>query len=139
LLKTLQREGFDPGQATIFVWEGVTNYLSGGAVDAVLRYVAGCAAGSRLVFTFVHRGALDGSGRFPDAAKIMRNVADLGEPWTFGLIPEDLPSYLHERGLQWNRDDGARDYRRAYFGEAAESMNGYDFYHVAVASVPART
>jgi len=104
----------------------------------VLRYVAGCARGSRLVLTYAHRDALDGSGSFPDAAKIMSNVAGLGEPWTFGLIPEQLPAYLRDRGLRLNRDDGARQYRSAYFGKAAESMNGYDFYHVAVASVPAR-
>ena len=138
LAETLQQEGFDSGQPAIFVWEGVTNYLTASAVDAVLRYVAGCAGGSRLVFTYVHRGVLDGSGKFPDAAKIMSNVAELGEPWTFGMLPEELPSYLRERGLRLNRDDGARHYRKAYFGKAAESMKGYDFYHVAVATVPPR-
>jgi methyltransferase (TIGR00027 family) len=137
--ETLQRAGFESGQAAIFVWEGVTNYLGPGAVDAVLRYVAGCAGGSRLVFTYVHRSALDGSSRFPDAARIMRNVAELGEPWTFGWIPEELPSYLSERGLRLDRDYGARQYRSEYFGKAADSMTGYDFYHVAVAGVPTRT
>jgi len=138
LAETLRQEGFDSGRRAIFVWEGVTNYLTDTAVDAVLRYVAGCACGSRLVFTYVHRGALDGSGIFPDAAQIMSNVAELGEPWTFGLLPEELPTYLRERGLRLNSDDGARQYRKAQFGEAAESMTGYDFYHVAVATVPPR-
>ncbi len=136
--ETLQRAGFDSGRPSVFVWEGVTNYLTANAVDSVLRYVAGCAGGSRLIFTYVDRAALDGTGRFPDAAKIMRNVAKFGEPWTFGLIPEQLSSYLRERGLRLDRDEGARQYRSAYFGRAAESMNGYDFYHVAVATVPAR-
>lgn len=135
LPEALQSAGFGSSLPAIFVWEGVSNYLTASAVDAVLRCVAGCAGGSRLVFTYVHRGALDGSGRFPDAARIMSNVAKLGEPWTFGVIPKELPSYLRKRGLQLDRDDGARKYRRAYFGEAAEAMSGYDFYHVAVASV----
>ena len=134
--ETLEQKGFDRGQPTVFVWEGVTNYLSAEAVDAVLRYVARSAPHSRLVFTYVHRGALDGSRSFPDADKIMRNVAQLGEPWTFGFLPDELSSYLRERGLRLDRDDGARKYRGAYFGNAAESMKGYDFYHVAVASVP---
>ena len=68
----------------------------------------------------------------------MSNVAELGEPWTFGLLPEELPTYLRERGLRLNSDDGARQYRKATFGKAAESMTGYDFYHVAVATVPPR-
>lgn len=138
LAQVLRQEGFDTGRPTIFVWEGVTNYLTPSAVDAVLRYVARCAGGSRVIFTYVHEGALDGSGMFSDAARIISNVERLGEPWTFGLIPEELSSYLGERGLRQDRDEGARDYRRAYFGKAAESMKGYDFYHVAVASVSAR-
>jgi methyltransferase (TIGR00027 family) len=133
LAEPLEREGFDTRRSAIFVWEGVTNYLTADAVDSVIRYVAGCTPGSRMVFTYVHRGALDGSGLFPDAAKILSNVARLGEPWTFGFYPEQLPSYLHKRGLQLSRDDDSRAYRSAYFGKAAEFMNGYNFYHVAVA------
>jgi methyltransferase (TIGR00027 family) len=136
LAEALEHNGFDRGQPTIFVWEGVTNYLSAEAVEAVLYYVAGCAAGTRAAFTYVHRGAIDGSASFPDAARIINNVAKLGEPWTFGFVPEELSSYLHNRGLQLDRDDDARQYRREYFGRAAESMNGYDFYHVAVVRVP---
>jgi methyltransferase (TIGR00027 family) len=139
LAEVLHLAGFNSRRSTVFLWEGVTNYLTADAVDAVLRYVASCADGSRVVFTYVHRGALDGSGRFADASRILNNVARLGEPWTLGLTPEELPSYLGDRGLRLDRDADARHYRSAYFGKAAESMNGYDFYHVAVASVPPRT
>ena len=139
LAEALQQKTFDRGRPTVFIWEGVTNYLSAEAVDTVVRFVAGCGAGTQLVFTYVHRSALDGSGTFPDAAKIVQNVAALGEPWTFGFIPEGLSSYLRERGLQLDRDEGARQYRSAYFGKDAESMTGYDFYHVAVASVAVNT
>lgn len=135
LAEALQLAGFDSGRSTVFIWEGVTNYLTADAVDAVLRYVASCADGSRVVFTYVHRAALDGSGRFADASRIVNNVARLGEPWTLGLIPEELPSYVGDRGLRLDRDDDARHYRSTYFGKTAESMNGYDFYHIAVASV----
>lgn len=139
LAEVLQLAGFDSGRSTVFIWEGVTNYLTADAVDAVLRYVASCTDGSRVVFTYVHRGALDGSGGFADASRIVNNVARLGEPWTFGLIPKELPSYVGDRGLRLDRDDDARQYRGTYFGKTAESMNGYDFYHVAVASVARRT
>lgn len=139
LADRLLAEGFDRRQPAIFIWEGVTNYLTPEAVDAVLQYVSDCAPRSRLVFTYVHRGAINHSGQFPDAAKIMQNVARLGEPWIYGLIPAKLPSFLHNRGLRLEQDHGANEYRRTYFGRAAESMSGYDFYHVSVASVPERT
>ena len=134
----LRQAGFEPWRAAVFLWEGVTNYLTAEAVDAVLRFVASCAAGSRLIFTYVHRRALDGSARFADAADLLRNVERLGEPWTFGLDPEELPDYLRARGLHVERDLGAREYRRQYFGPDGERMKGYDFYHVAITSVPMR-
>ncbi len=127
--------GFEHSRPAVFVWEGVTNYLTADAVDAVMRYVATCAAGTHLIFTYVHRGALDGSVHFEDAAAIRRDVARLGEPWTFGLTPEELGAYLQERGLRVKQDSGAHDYRVRCFGAAGANMKGYDFYRVAIASV----
>ena len=136
LPEVLAHNGFDPRRPAVFLWEGVTNYLSAGAVDAVLRFVGGCAGGTRLIFTYVHRGALDGSVAFEGAATLVREVAQLGEPWTFGLDPDEVPAYLAARGLQLHYDAGARDYRVQCFGPEGERMKGYDFYHVAIASVP---
>ena len=70
LRDTLTQAGLDLLRPAVFLWEGVTNYLTADAVSAVLRFVAGCAAGSRLIFTYVHRRALDGSGLFEGAAEI---------------------------------------------------------------------
>jgi methyltransferase (TIGR00027 family) len=138
LAEALASNGFDHGLRTMFLWEGVTNYLSADAVDAVLRYVAGCGSGTRAVFTYVHRGAIDGSGDFADASGILRRVAELGERWTFGILPEELRDYLKRVGLKLEWDFGAAQYRRQYFGKGAESMSGYDFYHVALATVAGR-
>jgi O-methyltransferase involved in polyketide biosynthesis len=90
------------------------------------------------VFTYVDGRALDGSTVFPDAPALLRSVARLGEPWTFGLDPQQLTDYLAARGLHLERDAGAREYRAHYFGQEADGMRGYDFYHVAVARVPGR-
>ena len=137
LAQRLAEAGFDSSRAALFLWEGVTNYLTAEAVDSVLKYVAGCAAGSRLIFTYVHSGALDGSVHFDGAAKLLRDVAQLGEPWTFGLDPRAVPQFLGERGLELDRDASAREYRAQYYGADGEGMKGYDFYHVAAAHVAA--
>lgn len=137
LPEVLETAGLDRRQPAVFLWEGVTNYLTAEAVDGVLRFVAGAAAGTRLIFTYIHAGALDGSGRFHDAQQLLGEVAAVGEPWTFGLDPDALPAYLQQRGLQLERDVGARDYRRQCFGPSADAMQGYDFYRIAVARVGA--
>lgn len=133
LADALGRKGFDPSGAALFVWEGVTNYLSAPAVDATLRFVGARPAGTDIVFTYVDARALDGSGVFGDAAELLRSVRRIGEPWTFGLEPEQVKGYLAARGLHLELDHDARQYRRLCFGRRADRMRGYGFYHVAVA------
>lgn len=129
LSNALDSASFDRTHRTTFVWEGVTNYLDERSVAKVLGFVGASAPASRLVFTYVHRGVLDGSTQFPGGAKIIQNVARLGEPWTFGLRPEAAGSFVAEFGLTLERDLGADDYRSLF----ALRANGYAFYRVAVA------
>jgi len=135
LRNALVNAGFDENRPAVFLWEGVTNYLDAEAVDSVLRLVAACVGRTRLIFTYVHRGAVDGSVVFEGAAQHRRNMERLGEPWTFGLFPEELSAFLRARGLRLEKDLGARDYRRECYGESAEGMKGFDFYHLAMAAV----
>lgn len=135
LAEALRHSGFDASQPAIFLWEGVTNYLSEEAVDSVLRYVAGCSDGSKIIFTYVHAGMLDGSAHFDGAARLLRDVARLNEPWTFGIHPDHLAHYLSLRSLGLDRDVPAAEYRSRYFGSAARRMKGYEFYRIAIAHV----
>jgi len=137
LPSVLGKAGFDRRQETIFLWEGVTNYLTPEAVDAVLGFVAGCGTDTRIIFTYVHSGVLNGSVYFEGAKRLLGDVARLDEPWTFGISPDKAAEFLCNRGLRLDRDLSAREYRRLYFGPSAAQMKGYDFYHVAIAHVPA--
>lgn len=123
--------GWRADQTSVFVWEGVTNYLGAAAVERVLDWVGRTAAGGAIVFTYVHRGAIDGSVVFEGAPKVVGNVKRLGEPWRFGLVPEELPAYLARFRLALEQDLGADDYRALYLG--AGRFRGYAFYRVALA------
>ncbi|RJO69928.1 hypothetical protein D5S18_29005 [Nocardia panacis] len=118
----------------MIVWEGVTNYLTAQAVDrtlAALRDVAG--SGSRLVFTYVHAGVIDGTATFPEARRWAGGVARVGEPWTFGLRPEELGEFLGERGYEpvWEESTAAAG--RRYFGARGRKDRASDLYRVALA------
>jgi methyltransferase (TIGR00027 family) len=139
LSDTLNDAGFDRARPTVFLWEGVTNYLTDEAVDRVLDVIATCQIGSPIIFTFVHSGVLDGSVRFHGADRLIRDVADVGEPWTFGIDPQDLSAFLSRRGFRLDEDLSADDYRTRYFGARARRINGYGFYHVAVAQVAVKS
>ena len=135
VIATLERAGFDPAEPACFVWEGVTNYLTPEAADTTFRAVAGTAPGTRLIFTYVHRGAIDGSVDFEAAGRLRGKVEGVGEPWTFGLLPEELEAYLGDRGLRLVSDEGADDYRRRLLGDSPRLLRGYGFYRLAVAEV----
>src|SRR5262249_10562018 len=93
----LPASGYRREAKTFFVCEGVTHYLSAGAVDALFRYVARNAApGSRLVFTYIHRAALGGSGVFEGAdrtlAAVRRGGGRGGGHTRLASTPPSLPS-----------------------------------------------
>jgi methyltransferase (TIGR00027 family) len=131
----LQNAGFDWSRAAFVIWEGVTNYLSEGGVDATLRLVATMAPGTTIVFTYVHLAAVDGSGDFRGMRRLKRRLLRLGEPWTFGFNPPELPWYLEARGLHLIQDIGSVEYRRRYMQARGADLAGYEFYRAAVAEV----
>ena len=75
---------------------------------------------------------LDGTKQFAGAPKLVSNVKRLGEPWQFGLVPDELESYLAGFALALEQDLGADEYRTRYFGANAR-FTGYAFYRIAVA------
>jgi O-methyltransferase involved in polyketide biosynthesis len=118
----------------VFVWEGVTNYLTREAVAATLETVHDrAAAGSRLVLTYVDRRALSEPSPFPKARRWVRGVARAGEPWTFGLLSEEASAFFAEHGLRVRVDTSTYDVGRAWFNGGRE--RGSRLYRIAVTDV----
>ncbi|HKA61935.1 MAG TPA: SAM-dependent methyltransferase [Methylomirabilota bacterium] len=107
--------GYRTAARTFFICEGVTHYLSAVDVDALLDFVAGSAAvGSRMVFTYIHRGMIEGAVAFTGAANTLATVERAGEPYTFGFDPADLPRHLAAHRLRLVEDVGPTTYRDRY-------------------------
>jgi methyltransferase (TIGR00027 family) len=125
--EALTQAGFDTARPTFHLWEGVTNYLTAGAVDrtlAVIRQLSG--APSRLVFTYVDRGVIDGSRleEFPKARRWLDGVRRAGEPWNFGLRPDELADFLHARGYRLISDVSTLEAGEPYFRAARRREHG---------------
>lgn len=139
LSTVLKSSGFEPTTPAFFLLEGVLHYLTAKAVDATLRSIASVAAtGSQFVFTYVHQGVLDGSVRFGDMRHIPTTLQESGETWTFGFRPEELSSYLTERGFSLVTDVSSTEYRAQYMGPSGRHMKGFEFYRVALAEIIGR-
>lgn len=111
--EALPGAGLDVSRPVLFVWEGVTQYLSEAAVRSTLEVVGGSAPGSALVFTYVLRGMIRDAAR---RAWSNGAVPGLGasEPWLFGLDQGDVPGLLADFGLRLLDDVGDIDYQRRY-------------------------
>ena len=136
LAQALGDAGFDRTSPAVFVWEGVTNYLTAAAVDttlAVVRELAG--PGSRLVLTYVDRRALAEPSPFPEARRWVHGVAKAGEPWTFGLLPDEAGSFFGGRGFRIRADVSSYDAGHVWFAERGRRENGSRLYRIAVVEV----
>lgn len=134
--QALDAAALDTAARTVVIWEGVTNYLTADAVDTTLRSLAGTLArGSRIVFTYVDRSGLDGSGGFAGLEEWHAEVRRRGEPWTFGFDPASLPSYLADRGLRLMLDLTARDAAARYLSPLGRNEPTAEFYRIAQVEV----
>jgi methyltransferase (TIGR00027 family) len=135
---SLQSAGFNPLERSLFVWEGVSNYLTEDAVRSTLSYIGSLSQGTALVFTYVDRAVLDDPAHFIGGSEVQKAIVRLKEPWTFGIPPTRAAGFLEECGLELNYDLSAAEYRKQCYKNAAQ-IKGYEFYHVVLAHVPMRT
>ena len=104
---------FDFSKPAVFVWEGVTQYITEGAVRQTLEFVQKSAPGSVIVFTYVLKSIIEGTSNIPGAAHIMETVAK-SSPWIFGLDPKTVADFLKPYGLDVVADVGNADYQTRY-------------------------
>ncbi len=135
--RAMTRAGYAVSVPSFILWEGVTAYLTEPAVDSTLRWCAQSAPESELLFTYIHRAALDDPVAFAGARKVSKSVKAAGEPWRFGFYPTELASYLETRGLILEQDIGSAEYRARYLPVSRETPQGHDFYRLAIARVAA--
>jgi methyltransferase (TIGR00027 family) len=125
--------GLDLERPTLTIWEGVTMYLSPEAIDATIaaaRALGG--AGTRLVFNYLIRDMLDRPTGLRRVATAL--VARVGEPFTFGWHPHELPSFMAARGWRLTSDtEMATAARKLLPPQLAARVDARD-RHVAVAA-----
>ena len=135
IAEVLLRGGYDITRPACWIWEGVTNYLTEDAVDRSLRQIANTsAAGSILLFTYVERAVLNHPENYFGAPKLMARLQSYGEPWTFGLHPDEVAAYVAKRGFRLLKNVGVKEvWQRT--GRSATGTRGYEFYRLASARV----
>jgi methyltransferase (TIGR00027 family) len=100
----LAAAGHDEDAATLFVWSGVSPYLPGEAVAAVLSWVGRHRSPrTSIVFDAAWAEAVDGTRDYYGAAELRRAVAAVGEPLRWGIPEGQVDETLERFGLRVER------------------------------------
>ena len=137
--KRLFESGYDRNAKALFIWEGVTYYISAEAVDEVLSFVANNSGpGSSIILDYMFRSVVDGTCALEGAKKHREYVARVGEPFTFGIGEGAIEEFLSKRGF-WQIDNATPEFLEStYFTGANQGRKVCPYMPTVHATVKPR-
>jgi len=134
----LFESGYDESLKTLFIWQGVTQYLTPAAVDSTLAFIADHSGpGSAVIFDYMYPTLLDGTIKRGEVSNMRRRRWVSGEMMTFGIPEGAVTQFLKQRGFTQVRDADAKYLHDTYFtGENAKRTVTYGY---AIASAVVRS
>jgi methyltransferase (TIGR00027 family) len=111
----LLENGYDRNLKTLFIWEGVTMYISAEAVDDTLAFAAANSGkGSSIIFNYISKSFLDGTYESEYAGRLRKDLEG-GEPFRFSIDAGSIGAFLAERGFDLVKNVDGDFFKRAYF------------------------
>jgi methyltransferase (TIGR00027 family) len=127
LFKALSEAGYQEKQKSLFLWEGVSMYLSAQAVDETLGFIRTCSAsGSRIAFDYIFASVLRQEGDLYGEREAYNMVSKVGEGWTFGIEAGEIERFLAVRGFEIVAHYAPAELERIYL----TAENGYRYGRV---------
>ncbi|QUH27790.1 class I SAM-dependent methyltransferase [Vallitalea guaymasensis] len=131
----LVKAGYSKDNRTLFLWEGVTQYITIEAVIGTLEFIASCSKGSQVTFTYVIKSVLTSPINFPEYSKMLKLGKRIGEEWITGFEPNNISEFLKEHGLKLIEDVGDIEYRERYFKPIGREISIMPIERMAFAEV----
>ncbi len=125
LKAALIEAGYTPKKKSLFIWEGVTYFISPEGVGSTLKFIAKHASpGSSVVFDYMLLPVIEGDYRYYGSRRIATAVARRGEPYIFGIREGGAEHFVRSKGLTSNSDLGPKDLTQAYLIRRDGSVDG---------------
>lgn len=137
LSQRLRAGGYASRLRTLFIWQGVTPYLTAEAVDATLAFVAQqTAPGSAIIFDYIDQAVVEGKQPHGEIRHMRRAPGLSREAIIFGIPPATIESFLTTRGFTQIRNASAQALHAAYFTGVNQKRTVVDGYAIVSAVVP---
>jgi methyltransferase (TIGR00027 family) len=132
----LKKAGYSLSSTTLFIWEGVTQYISKEAIDNTLQYVAQASTGSKIVFTYVLESFINGS-YIPDGLNsLYKTMLKKKNPlWLCGFNPAEMHGYLSKFSLRLIEDVGTEEYLERYIKPKGRDLTVMEIERTVLAEV----
>jgi len=132
----LKKAGYNVSSKTLFIWEGVTQYISKEVNDSTLKYVAKAAPGSNIVFTYCQRSFIDGK-EIPEGTEgVYKRLCKKNNPlWIYGLEPTDIGNYLSKYSLFLTEDIGSDEVKERYMKLVNLDLEVFKIERIALAEI----
>jgi methyltransferase (TIGR00027 family) len=131
----LQNAGFNERDKTLFIWQGVTYFLTGKGVDSTLSFIAHHSGeGSAVIFDYFYNHILRDPHR-ADTKRLKQAARISGEEYLFGIDEGDVEQFLIQRGFSEICNVELEDLKRLYF----QGTNASRVVPSGIAIVSART
>jgi methyltransferase (TIGR00027 family) len=135
-LDKLLDAGFDRGQRTLFIWEGVTYYLEPAAVDATLSWIrTNAAPASRVIFDYMYASALTAGKKRGEVKRMQRYQRFTGEGLVYGIEKGQITEFMSRRGFKNIVDADSDKLRKLYCTGANLERRVAEIYAIVYAEM----
>ncbi len=132
----LKKAGYALSSKTLFIWEGVTQYISKEAVDNTIKYVAQAHTGSKVVFTYVLESFINGSCVPNGLNSLYKFFLKKKKPlWFCGFEPAEMREYLSKYSLSLIEDVGHEEYLERYIKPKGRDLTVMEIERTILAEV----
>jgi len=121
----LDQAGFKRDERSLFILEGVLEYLQPQSVDQTFRTIRELAgAGSEIVFNYIYASVLRHQDMYYGEKGALETVAKAGESWHFGIEKGEIGQFLSRYGFELRDHRDARELEEMYFKDPAGRIVG---------------
>jgi methyltransferase (TIGR00027 family) len=129
LSEKLELNGFKRNKTTLFILEGIIQYLNKEAVDELFKLIYELAVPeSRVIFDYVYASVLRRENIYYGEKDIYGRVNSAQEPWLFGIEKGGMEAFLKNYNFQLIQNLNSEDLEKMFFrnesGNVVARING---------------
>jgi methyltransferase (TIGR00027 family) len=127
----LSAEGLRSTEKTLFIMEGLIQYLSTEAFHELLQMISRFPNDSYVVFTYPMQDLIDGSKDYGWISRLFSFSSRFMFSYNNGLLPETIHETLKPFSLDLIEDAGAAEYRKIFPGISDRKLNIFKVERIA--------